>query len=122
MSGQIDFPLSVDVRGRLAATGDADHLRDLIEQVLLTAPGERVMRPDFGAGLLAAVFEPGGPVAAGSAQFLVAAALERELGGVIALQSVEVEALDAALVVTVDYVSRATGAASSTAVRVPGGG
>ena len=35
-----------------------DHLRDLIEQVLFTAPGERVMRPDFGSGLLALVFEP----------------------------------------------------------------
>ena len=119
---QIDFPLAVDVRGRLAATDDADHLRDLIEQVLLTAPGERVMRPDFGAGLLAAVFEPGGPVAAGSAQFLVAAALERELGVVIALQSVVVEATDAALVVTVDYVARATGTASAAVIRVTGGG
>ena len=38
-----------------------DHLRDLIEQVLFTAPGERVMRPDFGSGLLALVFEPNSP-------------------------------------------------------------
>ena len=41
-----------------AATSDDDHIRDLIEQVLFTSPGERVMRPDFGAGLLALVFEP----------------------------------------------------------------
>ena len=47
------FPYSFDQRGR---TADADqvqslqnrHIQDLIEQVLFTAPGERVNRPDFG--------------------------------------------------------------------------
>ena len=54
----LDHPYHFDGRGRTAATGGADHIRDLIEQVLFTSPGERVMRPDFGAGLLALVFEP----------------------------------------------------------------
>ena len=54
----LDFPYHVDGTGRSATTGAADHVRDLIEQVLFTAPGERVMRPDFGSGLLALVFEP----------------------------------------------------------------
>ena len=121
MSGTIDYPWSVDARGRTSATDHDGHIRDLIEQVLLTAPGERVMRPDFGAGLLAAVFEPGGPAVAASAQYLVAASLERELGTVIALESVEAEAVDAALVVTVDYVVRRTGTRAVAVVQVPGG-
>jgi uncharacterized protein len=53
-----DFPYHVDGRGRTATTGADDHLRDLIQQVLFTAPGERVMRPDFGGGLAGIVFEP----------------------------------------------------------------
>ncbi len=54
---QLDFPYRISATGRSATTGDADHVRDLIEQVLFTAPGERVMRPDFGSGLLALVFD-----------------------------------------------------------------
>ena len=45
----LDFPYHFDGRGRTATTDRDDHIRDLIEQVLFTAPGERVMRPDFGA-------------------------------------------------------------------------
>ena len=70
----------MDGRGRTASTGDDDHLRDLIEQVLFTAPGERVMRPDFGSGLLGLVFEPNGPGLAAATRHLVEAALQRELG------------------------------------------
>jgi phage baseplate assembly protein W len=117
----LDFPWAVDGRGRTAATGRDEHVRDLIEQVLFTSPGERVMRPGFGAGLLAAVFEPGGPTVAASTQFLVASALEKELSGVISVESVEVEALDAALVVTVSYTVRRTGAHAIAVFRQPGG-
>ena len=41
----IDFPFHFDNRGRTAPTGDDDHIRDLIEQLLFTSPGERVNRP-----------------------------------------------------------------------------
>ena len=37
----IKFPLQFDHRGRTAETDDGDHIRDMIEQVLFTAPGER---------------------------------------------------------------------------------
>ena len=36
----LDFPFHVDDRRRTAETGTDDHIRDLIEQVLFTAPGE----------------------------------------------------------------------------------
>jgi hypothetical protein len=49
---QIDYPFHFDSRGRTAGTTEVDHIRDLIEQVLFTAPGERVNRPDFGSGLM----------------------------------------------------------------------
>ena len=100
----VDFPLHVDGRGRTAVTGQEDHLRDLIEQVLFTAPGERVMRPGFGSGLLALVFEPGGPELVATTQHLVQGALQQELGHLIAVESVEVEQVEGALLVTVTYV------------------
>jgi phage baseplate assembly protein W len=105
---EFDFPFHVDGRGRTATTGDADHLRDLIEQVLFTAPGERVMRPDFGSGLLALVFEPGGPELVATTQHLVQGALQQELGSLIAVDSVEVTQDEGTLTVSVSYVALST--------------
>jgi len=55
---QVDFPYDVDALGRTAGTTDEEHVRDLVEQVLFTNPGERVNRPTFGSGLLSLVFAP----------------------------------------------------------------
>lgn len=101
---EVDFPYHVDGRGRTAGTDADDHLRDLIEQVLFTAPGERVMRPEFGSGLLALVFEPGGPELVAATQHFVQGALQQELGHLIAVESVEVSQHEGALTVNVGYV------------------
>ncbi len=54
----VDYPFHFDDRGRTATSNDEDHIRDLIEQVLFTTPGERVNRPTFGSGLLQLLFAP----------------------------------------------------------------
>ena len=108
MNNNIDFPYHFDSRGRTAATSDDDHIRDLIEQVLFTSPGERVMRPDFGSGILGLVFEPGGPELVATTQHLVQGALQQELGHLIAVESVEVSQDDGALTVSVVYVALRT--------------
>jgi len=100
----IDFPYHVDGRGRTADTDECGHLRDLIQQVLMTSPGERVMRSDFGSGLLGLVFEPGGPEAIASTQYLVQGALQQWLGHLITVESVEVDQIDGVLSVSVRYV------------------
>jgi hypothetical protein len=51
------FPLQVDDSGGKTADRSR-HIRDQIEQILFTLPGERVFRPEFGAGIRALVFEP----------------------------------------------------------------
>ena len=79
----IDFPFHFDGRGRTAATDDDDHIRDMIEQLLFTSPGERVNRPDFGSGLLQLVFAPNSPELAAALQFTMQAALQRWLGDLI---------------------------------------
>ncbi len=122
MSGFVDFPYRFDGHGRTATTDRDDHIRDLIEQVLFTAPGERVMRPDFGSGLLALVFEPNSTTLAATTQALVQGALQQHLAHLIAVQAVEVSNDDAALRVDVRYtvlLDRTTHTASFTA---PGSG
>ena len=104
----IDFPFRFDQRGRTAATGDDDHIRDMIEQLLFTSPGERVNRPDCGSGLLQMVFAPNSPELAAALQFTTQAALQRYLGDVIDIELVEVTSQDSALSVIVKYVVKLT--------------
>jgi uncharacterized protein len=105
---QIDFPLSFDGSGRTAATTDDEHIRDLIEQLLFTTPGERVNRPDFGSGLSELVFAPNSPELAAALQFAMQAALQQWLGDLIEVESLEVLSQDASLRVDVRYLVRRT--------------
>ena len=106
---QVDFPFTIDNRGRTAATAEAEHVRDLVEQVLFTAPGERVNRPSFGSGLLQLVFAPLSDELASATQFLVQGALQQWLGDLIQVEAVEVIAEDSTLGVRVVYTLRRTG-------------
>jgi phage baseplate assembly protein W len=102
------FPFRFDMRGRTATTDDATHIRDMIEQLLFTAPGERVNNPDLGSGLLQMVFAPNSTELAAALQFTTQAAVQRYLGDLIDLQQLDVTAQDTTLSVTVKYVIRAT--------------
>jgi hypothetical protein len=53
----MQFPLRIGAEGT-AVSRRVDHVREQIEQVLFTNPGERVFRPEFGAGLRKLLFEP----------------------------------------------------------------
>ena len=105
----IDFPFHFNRLGRSATTGTDDHVRDMIEQLLFTNPGERVNRPDFGSGLLQLVFAPNSPELAAALQFTVQASLQRWLGDVIDVQALEVTSEDSTLRVEIQYVVRRTG-------------
>ena len=116
----LDFPYAIDGTGRSAQTSTADHVRDLIEQVLFTAPGERVMRPTFGSGLMALVFEPNSVQLAATTQFLAQASLQQHLSHLIAVQAVTVEPIDAALVVSVAYTLLEDGSQQVARMSAPG--
>jgi hypothetical protein len=103
------YPYGFDARRRTAEAPDGRHIRDLIEQVLFTQPGERVMRPTFGSGVLQLVFAPNSPELAGATQMLVQGALTQWLGALIVVQDVAVAAEDSTLQITVRYVVRRTG-------------
>jgi len=116
----LDYPYHVDGSGRSAATSAADHVRDLIEQVLFTAPGERVMRPTFGSGVMALLFEPNSVQLAATTQFLAQASLQQHLAHLIAVQSVSVEPVDSQLTVTVAYTLLDDGSAQVAHLVAPG--
>jgi hypothetical protein len=105
----VDYPFHFDAKGRTAATGDDDHIRDMIEQLLFTSPGERVNRPDFGSGLMQMVFAPNSVELAAALQFTLQAALDRWLGDVIEVRKLEVTSQDARLAVDLTYAVRQTG-------------
>ncbi|WP_030542671.1 GPW/gp25 family protein [Streptomyces albus] len=105
----IAFPFRIDGRGRTArAASYDDHVRDLIEQLLFTSPGERVMRPDFGCGLLDLVFTPNSPELASALELSVQASLQRWLGDLIEVEDVDVESEENVVRVHLWYVVRAT--------------
>lgn len=105
----LDFPFHIDGRGRSAETAEDDHIRDMIFQVLFTNPGERVNRADFGCGIKQLVFMPSSDALATATQFLVQGSLQRWLDSVIQVESVEVEAVESELRVTVVYSKRSGG-------------
>jgi phage baseplate assembly protein W len=104
----IDFPFHFDIRHRTAETPLNDHVRDMLEQLLLTSPGERVNRPDFGSGLLQLVYTPNSPELAAALQFTTQATIQRWLGDLIELNMLEVDCQDSTLTVRIDYTLRST--------------
>jgi phage baseplate assembly protein W len=107
--GPLDYPVRLTTSGRTASTDEDDHIRDMIEQVLFTSPGERVNRPDFGCGVLELVFEPGGEQLAGTARFVIEGALERWLGDLIEIDAVRVGSDEGTLAIEVAYTRRDDG-------------
>jgi phage baseplate assembly protein W len=82
---------------------------ELIKQVLLTAPGERVNRPDFGAGLRRQVFAPLTGATTALTQAYVHDALTRWLAGIINVEKIVTRAVGSALEVEVQYILIARG-------------
>ncbi len=105
----IDHPWHFDARGRTAGTTPNDHIRDMILQFLMTSPGERVNRPNFGAGLRARVFEPNSTLTAAALEFNTRAGLQEWLGDVIELMDLHATAREEVLELVIDYRVRATG-------------
>lgn len=105
----LDFPFHLDPRGHTALADADDHVRDMIEQLLFTNPGERVNRPEFGSGLRQMVFAPNSPELAAALQFSLQAALQRWLGDVTKVNTLEVQSEDATLRVRLSYVVLRTG-------------
>jgi len=99
------FPPILDERGTMALTSDDTEIEQAIHLILSTAPGQRVMRPDFGCRIHELVFAPNNATTAGLAGRYVTEALGRWEPR-IAVQNVEatIDPDDASrLLITVEY-------------------
>ncbi|NJN85157.1 MAG: GPW/gp25 family protein [Leptolyngbyaceae cyanobacterium SL_7_1] len=105
---QINYPFQIDGRGRVAEAIEDAHIRQMIEQVLFTVPGERVNRPDFGSGIQQLIFAPNNEELAAATEFLVQSSLEQWLGEVIEVEAIAVQSEDASLQISIQYVVRRT--------------
>jgi phage baseplate assembly protein W len=100
------FPYGFDSRGRTATATPEERVRQLVEQVLFTSPGERVNRPTFGSDLGRLVFTPNSEVVASATQLAIQGALMQWLVDLVIVQAVDVVNDGAALLITVQYVLR----------------
>lgn len=111
----LSFPYRMDAAGRTATSADTKAwVREVLEMVLFTAPGERVMRPSFGTGIHQLVFEPASEEVAAATQHLVHSALQQWLSDWLEVEHVAVEVVDSTLSVTVRYRVRSTGTVERT--------
>jgi phage baseplate assembly protein W len=101
----LHYPISDDTGGkRLRVETDYEaYVRQLIKQVLLTNPGERIHQPEFGAGVRALVFSPLSGVTASLAQTMIYSALNQTLADIIRVDEVVVTNVDSRLDITVVY-------------------
>lgn len=107
----IRHPFAVDLgRGRLAEEEDyAKHVEQMMFQVLFTATGERVNRPDFGCGVKRLVFAPNSEVSASLAQVTIFQALTRWLGTAITVNDVKALAIEERLEIRIAYTLKTRG-------------
>jgi uncharacterized protein len=100
----LSYPFSIDRNGRTGTVEEDRHIRQLIEQVLFTVPGERVNRPTFGTPINQLVFAPNSSEIATASQVLIQGSLQQWLGNIIRVESVEVDSEESTMRVTIQYV------------------
>jgi len=112
-----------DGSGQLRWPNAATSVREMIEVILRTVPGEQLMRPRFGAGLEALIHQPNTLTVRAETQDAIVSALKRYEDRIL-VDSVDVssDADPRELVVTIAYRLRLTGAAGQMSARVPVGG
>ena len=115
---QIDFPYHFDGRERTSETSEEDHIRDLIEQILFTNPGERVNRPDFGAGIYQLLFAPVSAEQVATTEFMIRSALQQHLGQRIEVQEITADGVDSTITITIAYRILRSGALSSASFKL----
>ena len=117
------FPFRIDpISGRGAESVYGTHVAQMIRQILLTSPGERVDLPELGCGLRQLVFAPNSEALQATTELIVRKSLERWLAGQIQVQRVEVSSGlggdDSQILIEIDYVLIETQSQQTTQVIV----
>lgn len=118
------FPFRIDpISGQAAQTPYQAHVDQMIRQVLLTSPGERIDLPEFGCGLRQLIFAPHSSALNAATNLVVLQALNRWLAGIITVQKVTVSPLTptddpAQLQIQIQYTMLATQTSGQVQVSV----
>lgn len=115
----IRFPLAVSARGAVASSPRLDVIRQQIEQVLFTLPGERVNRPDFGCGVQRLVFAGASPETAAASEYLISTALAKFMAELIQVDAVRVSVADNELMIDILFTARDDGSELHVAIAHP---
>jgi phage baseplate assembly protein W len=99
----VKFPYAFDNTGHTAQTDLPGHISDMIEQILLTSPGERVNRPTFGCGVIQLVFAGNSDALAAAQQQVIQSSLLQWLSDLIQVNAVYVSAEDSTLLIDITY-------------------
>jgi len=99
----VNYPYGFDSTGHTAQNDLPSHIEQMIEQILLTSPGERVNLPTFGCGVMQLVFAPNSDALAAAQQQVVQASLQQWLSDLIRVNAVNVTAEESTLLITVTY-------------------
>ena len=133
MRRDIRYPFAIDAAsGQAAQTDYASHVDQMIREVLLTNPGERVCLPTFGAGLRRLLFAPMNASLKATTKLIVTQSLNQWLGDQIKVKDVTVATQDGstggtvagpplpdtAIVIQVTYVLIETQSVTQTQVQV----
>jgi phage baseplate assembly protein W len=104
----LDVPFHIDERGRTALTTAALHVRDMLELMLFTHPGERVNRPTFGGGVRQLLFNCNSPELAAALKFSLQSNLQLWLSDVIELRDLTIASENSTLRIEVSFACRRT--------------
>jgi uncharacterized protein len=121
------YPFRVDSTSQHTAQATyPDHVEQMVRQLLLTSPGERVDLPQFGCGLRALVFAPMSDALAATVQLRVLQAVNQWLAGIVTAAEVAVVTSDensalqpGTLQVTLTYTVVETQSSATTTVMLP---
>jgi phage baseplate assembly protein W len=120
------YPFAIDpASGQAAQAAYQDHVDQMIRQVLLTDPGERVCLPTFGAGLRRLIFAPLSAQLQSTTKMLVTQSLNTWLNGQIDVRDVTVGTpisdpglAEGTILITVSYLLVETQSIRQTQVTV----
>ena len=115
-----DYGLSINPRGALDSVADRAAVRQALLLLLLTRPGERVMRPTYGCELFKLIFWPNDDTTAGLAMHYVREAIARWEPRIDHVRVDATRNLDdsARLDITLEYRVRSTGEEDRLAVQL----
>lgn len=99
------FPFQLNSYGHIKDADRDTHLRDMMEQILFTIPGERINRPDFGCGVQMMVFDSTQAELLAVKQVQIQTELLKYLGDMIRLENVEITHNESQVSVLIRYAS-----------------